>query len=64
MNYQFYVTNVCIGDIKKLKLKIQIKIQGEELRVEGKKRDDLQNAMATIKTINIGLPIEFINFRD
>ena len=53
-----------IGDIKKLKLKIQIKIQGEELRVEGKKRDDLQDAMATIKTINIGLPIEFINFRD
>ena len=53
-----------IGDIKKLKLKIQIKIQGEELRVEGKKRDDLQDAMATIKTIDIGLPIEFINFRD
>ncbi len=53
-----------IGDIKKLKLKIQIKIQGEELRVEGKKRDSLQEAMATIKTIDIGLPIEFINFRD
>jgi uncharacterized protein YajQ (UPF0234 family) len=53
-----------IGDIKKLKLKIQVKIQGEELRVDGKKRDDLQEAMAAIKTINIGLPIEFINFRD
>ena len=53
-----------IGDIKKLKLKIQIKIQGEELRVDGKKRDDLQDAIATIKTIDIGLPIEFINFRD
>mgnify|MGYP001157262104 FL=1 len=53
-----------IGDIKKLKLKIQIKIQGEELRVDGKKRDDLQDAIAAIKTINIGLPIEFINFRD
>ena len=53
-----------IGDIKKLKLKIQIKIQGEELRVEGKKRDDLQEAIAAIKTIDIGLPIEFINFRD
>ena len=53
-----------IGDIKKLKLKIQIKIQGEELRVDGKKRDDLQETMAAIKTINIGLPIEFINFRD
>ena len=53
-----------IADIKKLKLKIQIKIQGEELRVEGKKRDDLQDAIAAIKTIDIGLPIEFINFRD
>ena len=53
-----------IGDIKKLKLKIQIKIQGEELRVDGKKRDDLQEAIAAIKTIDIGLPIEFINFRD
>ena len=55
-----------IGDIKKLKLKlkIQIKIQGEELRVDGKKRDDLQDAIAAIKTIDIGLPIEFTNFRD
>ena len=53
-----------IGNIKKLKLKIQIKIQGEELRVNGKKRDDLQDVVAVIKTIDIGLPIEFINFRD
>jgi uncharacterized protein YajQ (UPF0234 family) len=53
-----------IGDIKKLKLKIQIKIQGDELRVDGKKRDDLQEAIAAIKAIDIGLPIEFINFRD
>ena len=53
-----------IGDIKKLKLNIQIKIQGEGLRVDGKKRDDLQDAIAAIKTIDIGLPIEFINFRD
>jgi uncharacterized protein YajQ (UPF0234 family) len=50
--------------IKKLKLKIQIKILGEELRVDGKKRDDLQDAIAAIKTIDIDLPIEFINFRD
>ena len=53
-----------ITDIKKLKLKIQIKIQGEELRVEGKKRDDLQKAMSAIEAIDIGLPIEFVNFRD
>ena len=53
-----------IADIKKLKLKIQIKIQGDELRVDGKKKDDLQDAMAAIKAIDIGLPIDFINFRD
>ena len=53
-----------IGVIKKLKIKIQIKIQGEELRVDGKKKDDLQDAIAVIKTINIDLPIDFINFRD
>ena len=53
-----------ITDIKKLKLKIQIKIQGNELRVDGKKRDDLQEAITAIKAIDIGLPIDFINFRD
>ena len=53
-----------ITNIKKLKLKIQIKIQGEELRAEGKKRDDLQEAIAAIEAIDIGLPIEFVNFRD
>ena len=49
-----------IADIKKLKLKIQ----GDELRVDGKKKDDLQEAISAIKGIDIGLPIDFINFRD
>ena len=53
-----------IAEIKKLKLKIQIKIQGDELRVDGKKKDDLQKAMNAIKSIDIGLPLEFVNFRD
>ena len=53
-----------ITHIKSLKLKIQIKIQGEELRADGKKRDYLQEAIAAIKTIDIGLPIEFVNFRE
>ena len=53
-----------IADIKKLKLKIQIKIQGDELRVDGKKKDDLQEAIEAIKAIDIGLPIDFVNFRD
>ena len=53
-----------ISEIKKTKLKVQVKIQGDELRADGKKRDDLQEAIAALKTIDIGLPIEFINFRD
>ena len=53
-----------IAEIKKLKLKVQIKIQGEELRAEGKKRDGLQEAISKIQDIDIGLPIEFVNFRD
>ena len=42
---------------------MQVKIQGDELRVDGKKKDDLQVAITAIKNINIGLPIEFVNFR-
>ena len=53
-----------IAEIKKMKLKIQIKIQGEESRVDGKKKDDLQEAISAIKAIDIGLPIDFVNFRD
>ena len=53
-----------IANIKKLKLKIQIKIQGDELRVDGKKKDDLQESIAVIKAIDIGIPIDFVNFRD
>ena len=53
-----------IAGTKKLKLKIQIKIQGEELRADGKKRDDLQEAISAIEAVDIGLPIEFVNFRD
>ena len=53
-----------IAEIKKLKQKIQIKIQGDELIVDGKKKDELQEAIDAIKSIDIGLPIEFVNFRD
>jgi len=50
--------------VKSSKLKIQVAIQGDELRVSGKKRDDLQAAMAMIKDLKIELPLQFINFRD
>lgn len=50
--------------IKGEKLKVQAAIQGEKVRVTGKKRDDLQNVMASIKEAKYGLPLQFINFRD
>jgi uncharacterized protein YajQ (UPF0234 family) len=50
--------------IKDAKLKVQTAIQGEELRVTGKKRDDLQQVMALIKESNLGQPFQFKNFRD
>ena len=53
-----------ISEIKKKKIKVQIKIQGNELRADGKKKDDLQEAMQLIKGVNIGQPVEFTNFRD
>ena len=52
------------ADVKSSKIKVQVKINGNELRVDGKKKDDLQEAMAAIKSIEIGLPIDFVNFRD
>ena len=51
-------------DVKSAKLKVQIKINGNELRVDGKKKDDLQSVMKLIEDSNIGIPVQFINFRD
>ena len=53
-----------VAKIKESKLKVQTQIQGEQLRVTGKKRDDLQSAMAMLKEAEIGLPMQFQNFRD
>jgi uncharacterized protein YajQ (UPF0234 family) len=50
--------------IKTTKIKVQISIQGEELRVNGKKRDDLQDTIAFIKEMKIEQPLQYINFRD
>jgi uncharacterized protein YajQ (UPF0234 family) len=50
--------------IKVSGLKVQASIQGEAVRVTGKKRDDLQAAMAAIKGGNLGIPIQFQNFRE
>ena len=45
-------------------MKVQASIRGEEVRVEGKKRDDLQEAMEIIRSSNFNLALQFINFRD
>ncbi len=50
--------------IKDKKLKVQASIRGEEVRVEGKKRDDLQEVIAAMKGFSLDLPLQFINFRD
>lgn len=50
--------------VKGAKKKTQVAIQGDELRVSGKKRDDLQDAIALIKELKIAQPLQYVNFRD
>lgn len=50
--------------IKDSKLKAQASIQGEQVRVTGKKRDDLQQIIALLREKDMGLPLQFSNFRD
>jgi len=52
------------AEVKNSKIKVQVKINGNELRVDGKKKDDLQSVMQMIENSDIGIPIQFINFRD
>jgi uncharacterized protein YajQ (UPF0234 family) len=53
-----------VKQIKAAKLKVQAAIQGDKLRVNGKKRDDLQSVIAMLKKSDIGLPLQYENFRD
>tara|TARA_R110000868_G_scaffold190107_4_gene433700 strand:+ start:137 stop:619 length:483 start_codon:yes stop_codon:yes gene_type:complete len=50
--------------IKEAKIKVQASIQGEQVRVTGKKRDDLQQVMALAKNSELDQPVQFTNFRD
>lgn len=50
--------------VKNMKLKVQAQVQGDKIRVTGKKRDDLQRIIATLKEEDIGPPLQFSNFRD
>lgn len=53
-----------VKDIKSSKIKVQVAIQGDELRVTGKKRDDLQAVIAHVKALDTEQPLQFTNFRD
>ena len=54
-----------VKELKGAKLKkVQVAIQGDELRVTGKKRDDLQAAIALIKDMKLDQPLQYVNFRD
>ncbi|MCP2074169.1 UNVERIFIED_ORG: uncharacterized protein YajQ (UPF0234 family) [Pseudomonas lini] len=53
-----------VAHIKDAKLKVQAAIQGEQVRVTGKKRDDLQEAIAALRAKEFGMPLQFNNFRD
>ncbi len=50
--------------LKETKLKVQAQIQADQVRVTGKKRDDLQEAIQFLRGIEFELPLQFINFRD
>ena len=50
--------------VKDSKLKVQAAIQGEQVRVTGKKRDDLQEVIASLRQEDFGAPLQFTNFRD
>lgn len=50
--------------VKDSKLRAQVAIQGEQVRVSGKKRDDLQEVITLLREAKLGLPLQYINFRD
>lgn len=53
-----------VREVKDSKLKVQVAIQGSELRVTGKKRDDLQAAITVMRGLKIEQPLQYLNFRD
>ena len=53
-----------VKEVKNSKMKVQVAIQSDSLRVSGKSRDELQEAIAFLKAGDFGLPLQFENFRD
>ncbi len=58
------MTKKIVKMVKDMKLKVQAQVQGDQVRVTGKKRDELQQVMAMLRDAEIGLPLQFNNFRD
>jgi len=58
------VSKKLIAALKEAKMKVEAQINGEKLRVSGKKRDDLQSAIALLRKVDVDLPLQFNNFRD
>jgi len=58
------VAKKIVAAIKAAKLKVEAQINGDKLRINGKKRDDLQAAMALLRKSDFELPLQFDNFRD
>jgi uncharacterized protein YajQ (UPF0234 family) len=53
-----------VKEIKEGKYKVQVTVQGDELRVSGKKRDDLQAVIQHLKGLSVEQPLQYVNFRD
>ena len=58
------VAKKIIGELKTAKIKVEAQINGEKLRISGKKRDDLQLAIALLRKSEFEVPLQFDNFRD
>lgn len=50
--------------VKETKLRVQAAIQGDEVRISGKQRDDLQDAIHALKEADFGMPLQFVNYRE
>lgn len=58
------VAKKIVKQIKDAKMKVQASIKGDEVRIDGKKRDDLQEAISALRASSYEIPLQFINFRE
>ena len=58
------ISKKIIADITSSKLKVHVKINGNELRIESKKKDDLQTVIQMIKDSKLDIPVQFVNYRN